>query len=179
MIVLCKNTNFIWSNSVIRGKWVMIQNPVLERHAPTGFSDLQHKQLSLLGEHKTWLVWGTGGLDSDTPDAQLLGWTAGWVKSPVFQSVDVHLLLLTALLRRLLVADFPPDSLQRALFSLLNRDKPFLHDRSANKVNKIGCFSAGTFVRGMSVGIVAPSLDKSRFSSSVSTISLNWNCDDK
>lgn len=36
-----------------------------------------------------------------------------------------------------------------------------------------------TFVRGMSVGMVAPSLDKSRFSSSVSTISLNWNCDGK
>lgn len=47
----------------------------------------------------------------------------GSAQSPVFQSIHVHLLLLTALLSRLLVADFPPDSLQRALFCLLNREK--------------------------------------------------------
>lgn len=39
--------------------------------------------------------------------------------------------------------------------------------------------SSLTFVRGMCVGIVAPSLDKRRFSSSVSTISLNWNWSEK
>lgn len=121
------------------------------------------------------------------------------MRSPVFQSVNVHLLLLTALLRRLLVADFPPDSLQRALFCLSNRN----HSNHQNNINNNywrkrqrvvmkwdwswshssrrlrGVFLSGTFVRGMSVGIVAPSLDNSLFSSSVSTISLNWNCGDK
>lgn len=46
--------------------------------------------------------------------------------------------------------------------------------RPSAQVNKHFTASS-TFVRGMCVGIVAPSLDKSRFSSSVRTIPLNWN----
>lgn len=46
--------------------------------------------------------------------------------------------------------------------------------RPSVRVNKLLSPNV-TFVRGMCVGIVAPSFIKSRFSSSVSTSSLNWN----
>lgn len=146
--------------------------------------------------------------------------------SPVFQSIHINLLLLAALLSRLLVADFPPDPLQRPLLCLFNREEVIqlifatTNDTVSTKAaalqkkktyyNKIHKAKSGlegerkkpvnkklvflirffkgflisrhdhlsvlsTFVRGMWVGRVAPSLDKSRFSSSVSTISLNWN----